>query len=82
MLLSLSFVAVEEVQVKVAIDTVKCTSQGSTMVPSSESVVPLAVEGIDRTPNGDPLLCWIQLQVGRQCLRVPHFSLCCFTNVT
>ena len=54
MFLSLSFVAVEEVQVKVAIDTVKCTSEGSTMVPSSESVVPLAVEGIDRMPNGDP----------------------------
>ncbi len=38
----------------VAIDTVQCTSQGSPMVPSSESVVPPAVEGIDRMPNGDP----------------------------
>jgi hypothetical protein len=45
---------VEEVQVKVAIDTVQCTSQGSPMVPSSESVVPPAVEGIDRMPKGDP----------------------------
>jgi len=54
MLLSLLFVAVEKVQVKVTIDTVKCMSQGSTMVPSSESVVLLAVERIDRIPNGDP----------------------------
>lgn len=54
MFLSLLFVAVEEVQVKVAIDTVQCTSQGSPMVPSSESVVPPAVEGIDRMPKGDP----------------------------
>jgi hypothetical protein len=54
MFLSLLSVAVEEVQVKVAIDTVKCMSQGSTMVPSSESVVLLAVERIDRIPNGDP----------------------------
>ncbi len=54
MFLSLLFVAVEEVQVKVAIDTVKCTSQGSPMVPSSESVVPPVVERIDRIPNSDP----------------------------
>jgi hypothetical protein len=54
MFLSLLFVAMEEVQLKVAIDTVQCTSQGSPMVPSSESVVPPAVEGIDRMPNGDP----------------------------
>jgi len=54
MVLSLLFVAVEEVQVKVASDTVQCTSQGSPMVPTSESVVPPAVEGIDRMPKGDP----------------------------
>ena len=54
MFLSPLFVAVEEVQVKVAIDTVKCASQGSPIVPSSESVVPPAVEGIDRMPKGDP----------------------------
>jgi len=78
MLLSLLFVAMEEVQVKVTIDTVKCTSQGSTMVPSSELLWRVLIGCRTVTP----VLCWIQLQVGRQRWHVSHFTFYCFTNVT
>ncbi len=82
MLLSLLFVAVEEVQVKVAIDTVQCTSQGSPWCLLLSLLFRLLWRVLIGCRMVTLVLCWIQLQVGRHHLRVPHFIFYCITNVT
>jgi hypothetical protein len=81
MLLSLLFVAVEEVQVNVTIDTVKWSLQvpWCLLLSLLFRLLRRALIGCQMVTT---VLCWIQLQVGRQRWRVSHFTFYSLTNVT